>query len=614
MSNRESSLDSHTEDLPTQLQALARRVEVLEARLDGTVIGEAPVSSKSKAAGELTEEASEAVLDWVGKSSLLQRMAVLCFLLVVALILRTVTDNDILDKGVGSILGMVYAAVLMGWGWRLYRQDSPLAPVFSVCGALLLFSIVVETHEHFESLPTAPAYLLLTLAGAAMAYTSHHFRLALPVFIGALGMSLAGVALDFPNPIFPYLFVLLLAANILGTFATRLQRCSWLRWLLLAVTLFMMLVWGFRLGIFLTKLPVSQLPFSVAGFYLTVFFFGIAYLSIAVIGILGKITERVSRFDCALPTISAVWIFAVSRYVVNAGLGNKVTIGVVGITAALLHFAIAYQLSRRNLPGAPGTNSLVLAGAALMVMALPMATGSGVVSLAVLSAMAFGLCVLSRQWKSGGMRLTSYLLQLYACGGLALTLQTSEATKASFVGAVASGALALVALWHYLWARVNSPPAVSMVFSRFDKKDRSVALILVASLMGGFFTLRVGIYQLLAQIVSADMLEAAFASGQSVLINVSAALLMVYAYFRRDKQVRNVAILVTVFGAGKVFGVDLLGLRGLPIVASMLSFGVTAFIESFALSRWQKGDVTTVEIESEETGDAEQVESVGMAR
>jgi hypothetical protein len=295
-----------------------------------------------------------------------------------------------------------------------------------------------------------------------------------------------------------------------------------------------------------------------------------------------------------LPTINAAWTYAVARYVVNSGMGDKITLGVFGVLVALLHFAIAFRLSRRNLPGAPGTNSLVLPGAVLLVMALPMATGSSFVSLAVFSGMAFGLCVLACRWHSGGMRLTSYMLQLYACGGLALQLQTSESTSASLVGAAASGALACIALWHYLWARVNPPPADSAVFNRFDKKDRSVALILLASLLGGFFTLRVGIHQLLSQFVSDGMLEAAFASGQSVLINVSAALLMVYAYVRRDKQVRNVAILVTLIGAGKVFCVDLFGMRGLPIVASLLTFGVTAFVESFALSRWQKGGVPQV--------------------
>jgi hypothetical protein len=35
-------------------------------------------------------------------------------------------------------------------------------------------------------------------------------------------------------------------------------------------------------------------------------------------------------------------------------------------------------------------------------------------------------------------------------------------------------------------------------------------------------------------------------------------------------------------------------MRGVPIVASLLSFGVTAFLESFALSRWQRIDALRV--------------------
>jgi hypothetical protein len=69
---------------------------------------------------------------------------------------------------------------------------------------------------------------------------------------------------------------------------------------------------------------------------------------------------------------------------------------------------------------------------------------------------------------------------------------------------------------------------------------------------------------------------------------------MCFAFARRDKQVRNVAILITLIGAGKVFLLDLFSMRGVPIVASLLSFGVTAFLESFALSRWQRIDALRV--------------------
>jgi uncharacterized membrane protein len=356
----------------------------------------------------------------------------------------------------------------------------------------------------------------------------------------------------------------------------------------------MMQVWGFRLGIFLSNLPPEQLPFSVAGFFPAVFLFGLAYLAIAVAGILGRITEKIARFDFALPTINVIWTYAFARYVVHAGLGSERLLGICGVVAALGHIAIAFRLRRRNVPGAPGTNSLTLAGAVCLILALPAATGSNLLSLVIFSVLAFGLGVLSSKWRSGGMRVTSYLLQFYACGGLALQLRVSEAASPSMLGAAASGALACIAFWHYLWSRNNPPLAESLAFSRFDKKDRSVALLLVASLVGSFFTIRVGIYQALGQVVTGDAFAAAFGSAQSVLINVSAALLMCFAFARRDKQVRNVAILITIIGVCKVFLLDLFSMRGVPIVASLMSFGVTAFLESFALSRWQRIDVLRV--------------------
>lgn len=593
MSDQRDSLERRVDEIEAQVNALSRKVDALTALLKMADLSSS-TGPKAETPPIAPAEASERVLAWVGQASLLQRLATICFLMVVALILRTVTDNNIIDQQVGSLLGMTYASVLIALGWHLYRRSNPLAPVFAVSGALLMFLIVLETHEHFESLPTVPAYVILTFTGAAMAAISHLFRVALPVFVGALGMSLAGVALDFPHPVFPYLVVLLLVANILGAFATRLQRCTWLRGILLAVTLFMMLVWAFRLGTLLTGAAPEELPFSVAGFFPAVVGFGLAYLIMATMGILGRITERVSKFDYILPTINAVWSFAVARYAVNAGLGDVTVLGIAGVAAALGHLGVAYWLGSRNLEGARGTNSLTLAGAILLLMALPAATGSKLMGLMLLSAAAFGLAVLSRIWRSGGVRLTSYLAQIYACGALALLLRVTEMKDPSLVGAAASGALACIALGHYLWARNYYPPRESVLFTRFDKNDRSAAILLLASLVSGFFTLRVGLYQALLQTVPGEELAPAFACTQTVLINVSAAVLMCVAFARRNKEIRNVAILVTILGGGKVFLVDLFGIRGLPVVVSVLSFGLAAAIESFALTRWQRLDMLRV--------------------
>jgi hypothetical protein len=62
---------------------------------------------------------------------LLRRIATVCFLLVIALILRTITDNQIINTRIGSILGMTYAAVLLLLGWRLYAERKAGWPRYS---------------------------------------------------------------------------------------------------------------------------------------------------------------------------------------------------------------------------------------------------------------------------------------------------------------------------------------------------------------------------------------------------------------------------------------------------------------------------------------------------
>ena len=100
--------------------------------------------------------------------------------------------------------------------------------------------------------------------------------------------------------------------------------------------------------------------------------------------------------------------------------------------------------------------------------------------------------------------------------------------------------------------------------------------------------IRVVIFQAM-QFIPAEMQRDTFRCGQSVLINGAAIALILFAYLRRDKEIRNVAILVTLIGGIKVFLYDLFGAHGLPLVFSVFSFGMAAAVESVALGKWMKG-------------------------
>ena len=115
-------------------------------------------------------------------------------------------------------------------------------------------------------------------------------------------------------------------------------------------------------------------------------------------------------------------------------------------------------------------------------------------------------------------------------------------------------------------------------------------MLLLAGLISGFFMVRIALFQIIAML-PAEMHRDAFRSSQSVLINTAAIALILFAFLKQNKEIRNVAILVMVLGGIKVFLYDLMGIHGLPLVFSVLSFGLAAAAESIALGKWQKKPV-----------------------
>ena len=175
--------------------------------------------------------------------------------------------------------------------------------------------------------------------------------------------------------------------------------------------------------------------------------------------------------------------------------------------------------------------------------------------------------------------------QVYATVATAFYLQSGTAAT-DVLTVIPTGLLGVISLYHYQLARQSAPPETSTFFTMFDRHDRSAVLLLLAALGSGFFMLRAAAYQVLAM-MPGD-LPNSFRSTQSMLIAVAAAGLMLFAVRHRNKEIRNVAILVTVVAAVKLALYDMLGTHGLPQVLSIFTFGVVAALESIILGRWPK--------------------------
>jgi hypothetical protein len=330
---------------------------------------------------------------------------------------------------------------------------------------------------------------------------------------------------------------------------------------------------------------ITAAPTLATGWFLPVLAtVSAGFLAIALLGIVRSRGEQLSVFDFCLPTINAVGSYLAARVVVSETDGSALALNLVAILFALVHFGAASWLAMRKIEGIPGTNSFVVAGGALLGLALPAALGS-VPAAPVLGAAAIGVAVLSDRWGSGAIRATSYLLQVYAVAGMALYFLANGIPASPLVGTVPCGALAAAALVHYRWCRRHVPPARSPLFGTYDKQDLSGAVTLLAALTGAFFLLRVIAWWIILPAGPGG--PEVFRCTQSIIINLAALGLGLYAFHTRNREIRNVAILVIAAGA-VASASDLLGAKGVPLVLSIFSFGLAATTQSITLSRWHR--------------------------
>ena len=580
-------LEKRVADLEAQLAVLSETVAGLQ--VDQEQRSELPsISKKTARKVHLQGETSEEILSWVDKSYILSRVATTSFIVAVALALRTATDSGSIDLQIGSFLGMLYAFGLIMYSWFAYKERSIQAPVYILWGTIIMCSVVVEAHRVFDTVPSEMAYVVMAATGLVATVISRMHHVALPVFVGTLGMSFGSFAINYPSPIFPYLVIIMGLANIFATYATRLLRASWLRWLLFALTLFMIQIWDLKLSIYLSKLSPENLEFSVQGLMPSIGFLGVVLAAIALLGVLGKVQQRISKFDIVLPVLNVCWVYLAAKYAIGQGLTSPQTFGWIAVCAALIHLMVGWWLLGRAEGGALGTTSFSLAGGLLLAFAAPMAIGHAVIATAMVALLAVAMIWISVRRNNHGLRLISYVLQLYACSALVYLLWATGGTKPSLVGALSSGLLASIAFCHYFWARRHPAiPGESFMY-KLNKNDHGASVLLVAALFSGFFTMRVGLYQALDFMHMAT--HSAFGGAQSVLINVTAAVLLWLSLMRRNKELRNVAVVITVIGAGKVFLMDMVQLKGMPLMISVFTFGLVAALASFVLGRWNKKD------------------------
>ena len=585
MTDNKRDLETRLEELTSQIRTLERRIEQLESG-EGRIRAVPDKGPSALSAEKADSTAAEKPWTMGGMTAILSRIATICFLLAVALILRTISDNGLVSMQIGSFLGISYSWLLVATGWFLYRKSHQFAPIFAISGAMLLFSVVLETHAHFGALSSLTAYPMLMIAGTVLATISRWQKVAVPVTLATIGVTVTSLPLDFPNPIIPYLALILLFVNIISYMAMNIPRSWWLRIFAMLTTMAVLTGWTFKLYVVLRR--GGQLPDTLYQnwFFPVLMVFVIFYITTSYLSVKRFRPESARLYNSLLPTVPIVWIYLDMWLVISARGAGFAAVGIMGVILSVGLFGIAAYLARKAENKGSGVNLFAFPAAALLALSLPSLLGKFVYAVPLLSGVALGYGILARRWKHDGVRITSYILQASVIIATAASGAFSVKDVSLLAGLMAAAVFSAISYIHFGRSRRFGPIAESGFFAKFDKKDRTAVILFLSSLLGAFIFLRIGIYGLLSG-MQGDLANA-FTCAQSIIINIGAIALILMAYFRKDYEIRAVAITVTVVGALKVFVVDLLNAQGVPLVLSVLSFGVAAALGSVVLGRWHR--------------------------
>lgn len=519
----------------------------------------------------------------LGHTVLLPRVAAVSFMLVVALILRTVTDNGMIGVMAGSMIGMAYAATLIAAGAFLYSRHSLLAPVFPTCGALLLYSIIFETQGHFSSLSGEAVYLTLLLAEASIVTVGVLCRAKVLLFVAIVASTLVGIAIGLPNPRFVPLGLIVLVNSLAAHLASERHITNTLRWYGLVFALIFWMLWAYKLNFAFTLAP-RELGRMGLNSYLPLLFLFWAFYTYTSLRQALKGGSHLGVFHNILPAVVAGGTFFAANAILNPWLGRQELVGGAAVLVSALYLGLVTWLARRGEDAIPGGKEFVTAGTVLLIQGMAVSVPP-LWALPVWTVAAGVLTLRADRWRSGGIRVISYLFQAFVLVFAIRHQSLSVGETAWPVGMVIAALIAGGNLWLYRWCRRHPPDEYdSAFFTVFDKRDYTAVVLLG---LGLFYAFAAGRF-LLSALLPSRIVEAApaFACTQSVLVNCGIVLLLLLGLQRRDKEIVIVAGLVVLIAALKVFLFDLFRGSGLPLVFSVFSFGVVAATSSVVMRKW----------------------------
>lgn len=585
MADLDPALEERFDRLSEQVGRLSSRVDALTHEVEGLRssrgVGRASVHSP---------DSGPVALDNLHipftPSTFLTGTAFVCFILVIALSLRTVVDNQLVGRQAGTLLGLAYAMSIILYGYRRAARRRQFASLSVVCGLLLIASILIETRYRFEVLPVSVCYGVLAGAMVLIVVCGLRFGGVRLLNIALPGLAMTGIALDFPDPSFLQLAALVALANVVSHALAWNPKARSLGWSMFTITMFFWFVWTVKIRVALSKDEPFAADLTASWFLPILALFAAGYL-IAVVWAGTRSGWPYGIYETILPVMSVTFLYTVARLVMLPWGFHEDLLGAVCLVSATGLLLLVAGLSGDNEKMRQAASAMSPAIFLLLAVPVRPLTHHALLTLIFwsLTALIFSLTLAQRL--DPLIQGVVCLFQTYICLASALFGAMTADAAQPILAVLTFAGISVVNVLHYDW--LHSALSVGeggAIRGRRAFAAHTVLLVLVSAIFFAFGSLRIVLFSVLSLLFE-DTYNV-FQCGQSLLLNGGALVLAVIGLKARSSEIFVIAVLMATLGALKVFAFDLLNTQGLPLVVSVFAFGLTATLGSVIWNRWQR--------------------------
>lgn len=564
-------------ELEARVNSLQERLEeITHYVLDDKGFKNHPENGSAEIHPQTTSSLPNCYRDKSYQSDILFQVATLCFVFVVALLMRFMAETQFVSISVSIAIGLLYSCSLLGWSMIPSNRHSTTAETIGGCGLIVFGLIIFEAYSHFHAISLIFSFGLYSAGIAFSAVVRQCYKRSSLSLIGTIGYPLVfafQTPTYFSYPLFSTLLLISVGTANFGN--SQLKSIS--KPVLAIMGWVGLFCWHRDLN---AHYYLSQIQYTGSAAFILITILLSLFMLIPILSSAWK-QHRLNLFE----KISPVFILTFAYYFIKSEfyrqnlppLGLEFSALSIGLSIVVL--GIRPFSNRQRVPS--GFYPLLAGGCALIFYTTFYFFPTASIRLPVWSICTLSLFTLAATCQRIALRSISYMIQVAIFAAYLISYVFSPSSPSIHTWHIPL-ALGIVSLIHYQVSHWTDTPPQRSSNSFFYKIESCRILVLLCAVVSMYFFGKT----LLSQFVEYHPLALCLGS---IWLTLLCGIVIFHGIQKNNREQIGLGSLLYLIAAGKIFLYDMVNGVGTYLTISLLAYGTMVGMTSYGLRKTGRG-------------------------